>query len=175
MGLLQCFIGKLDIFLLICAADKVWITELTLIHKNIRSVYDLHALVYRSIWRKTHYHVTHKNNNVYSEGFDGHYHKYPSLSYRTRYDISDNVCLDFQNCRNSIFIHDQHILLSNNFYVPCDSIADPPLNDSILLSVFCRPDTWPTALSFSNFDNIFSFIATSYFFFSCCRVGSYCW
>ena len=32
------FIGKLDIFLLMCADDKVWITELTLIHKNIRSV-----------------------------------------------------------------------------------------------------------------------------------------
>jgi hypothetical protein len=32
------FIGKLDIFPLMCAADKVWLTELTLIHKNIRSV-----------------------------------------------------------------------------------------------------------------------------------------
>jgi len=28
---------KLDILPLMCAADKVWITELTLIHKNIRS------------------------------------------------------------------------------------------------------------------------------------------
>ena len=26
-----------------CAADKVWITELTLIHKNIRSVRNSHA------------------------------------------------------------------------------------------------------------------------------------
>ena len=31
------YIGKLDIFPLICAAE-VWITELILIHKNIRSV-----------------------------------------------------------------------------------------------------------------------------------------
>jgi hypothetical protein len=91
---------------------KVWITELTLIHKNIRSVHNLHVLVYLSIWRKTHYNVTDKNNNVYSEGFDRHYHKYPSLSYRTCSDISDNVCLDLQNCRNSIFIHDQHLLIT---------------------------------------------------------------
>ena len=31
------FIGKLNIFLLMCAPDNVWITELTWIHKNIRS------------------------------------------------------------------------------------------------------------------------------------------
>jgi len=37
------FIGKLDIFPLMCAADKVWITELTLIHKNIRLVCNSHA------------------------------------------------------------------------------------------------------------------------------------
>jgi ABC-type multidrug transport system fused ATPase/permease subunit len=36
-------IGKLDIFPLMCAADQVWITELTLIHKNIRSVCNSHA------------------------------------------------------------------------------------------------------------------------------------
>jgi len=45
-----------------------WITELNLIHKNIRSVRNSHAQVYRSIWRKTHYDVTDKNNNVSSEG-----------------------------------------------------------------------------------------------------------
>jgi len=43
------FIGKSDIFPLICAADKVWIAELTLIHKNIRSVRDSHMQVYPSI------------------------------------------------------------------------------------------------------------------------------
>ena len=37
------FIGKLDIFHLMCAADKVWITELTLIHKNITSVSNSHV------------------------------------------------------------------------------------------------------------------------------------
>jgi hypothetical protein len=33
-------------------------------------------------------------NKVSSKGLDRHYHKYPNLSYRTRWDISDNVCLD---------------------------------------------------------------------------------
>jgi hypothetical protein len=42
-------VGKLYFFPLMCAADKVWITELTLIHKNIRSVRNSHAQVYRSI------------------------------------------------------------------------------------------------------------------------------
>jgi hypothetical protein len=37
------FIGKLDMFPLMCAADRVWITELTLIHKNIRSVRNSHG------------------------------------------------------------------------------------------------------------------------------------
>jgi hypothetical protein len=40
---LNYFIGKLDIFPLICATDKVWITELTLIHKDIRSVRHSHV------------------------------------------------------------------------------------------------------------------------------------
>jgi hypothetical protein len=46
---------------------------------------------------KTHYDVTDKNNNVSSEGIDRHYHKY-----RTRWDISNNVCLYLQNWRYSI-------------------------------------------------------------------------
>ena len=74
------FNSKLDIFSLMCAADKVWITELTLIHKNIRSVRNLHAQVYRSIWCKTHYDVTVKNNSISSEGLDRHYHECPSSS-----------------------------------------------------------------------------------------------
>jgi hypothetical protein len=37
------FIDKLDIFPLMCADDEVWITELSLIHKNIRSVRNLHV------------------------------------------------------------------------------------------------------------------------------------
>ena len=64
------FISKLDIFPLISAADKVWSTELILIHKNIRSVRNFHW----SIWPKTHYDVTVKSNNVSSEGLDKHYH-----------------------------------------------------------------------------------------------------
>jgi hypothetical protein len=59
------FIGKLDIFPFMCATDKVWITELTLIHKNIRSVRNS-----RSIWHKTHYDITDKNNNISSEDLD---------------------------------------------------------------------------------------------------------
>ena len=54
---------------------KVLITELPLIYKNIRSVLNLHVQVYRLIWRKTHYDVTDKNNNVSSEGLDRHHHK----------------------------------------------------------------------------------------------------
>jgi hypothetical protein len=65
-------IWKLEIFPLMCAADKVWINELTLIHKNIRSV------------RKTHYDIIDKNNNVSSEDLNRHYHQYPSSAYQTR-------------------------------------------------------------------------------------------
>jgi hypothetical protein len=97
------FIGKLDIFPLMYAIDKIWITELTLIHKNIRSVLNSSAQVYWSIWCKTHYDITDKNNNVSSEGLDRHHHIYPSSYYRTRWDICDKVCLDFQNNRYSIY------------------------------------------------------------------------
>ena len=55
---------------------------------------DSHVQVYRSIWHKTHYNVTDKNNNVNSEDIDKHYHKYTSLSYQNRWDISNNVCLN---------------------------------------------------------------------------------
>jgi hypothetical protein len=41
--LLKIFIGKLSIFPFMCAADNVWITELTLIYKNIRSVRSSYA------------------------------------------------------------------------------------------------------------------------------------
>jgi hypothetical protein len=66
----------LDIFPLMCAAYKVWISELTLIHTNIRSVCNSHAQVYRSIWCKTHYDITDNNNNVSSESLYRRYHKY---------------------------------------------------------------------------------------------------
>ena len=45
-------IGKLDIFSLMHAADKVWITDLTDIEN------------YLSVWRHTHFDVTDKNNNA---------------------------------------------------------------------------------------------------------------
>ena len=80
-----------------CANDKVWITDLILIHKNIRSVHNSHAQIYRSILRKTHYDITDNNNNVIYEGLDRHYHKYPSSTYGTLGDISNDVCLDLQN------------------------------------------------------------------------------
>jgi len=69
-------VSKLYIFPLMCAAVNVWITELTLINKNIRSVRNSHVQVYLSIWRKMHYDVTNKNNNFSFEGLDRHYHKY---------------------------------------------------------------------------------------------------
>jgi hypothetical protein len=50
------------------------------------------------------YDITDENNNISSDGLDRYYHKYPSSSYQTHRDISDNVCLDLQNCHYSIFI-----------------------------------------------------------------------
>jgi hypothetical protein len=106
-----------------CAADKVWISELKLIHKNIRSVRNARAQVYRSIWRKTHYDVTHKNNNVSSEGLDRHYHKYHRSSNSTHWDISDNVCLDLQNCRYSIYTI---ISFKTYWYILCRVLVKVP-------------------------------------------------
>ena len=37
------FMGKLDIFPLMCAADKDWNTQLTLIKKNIKRVHNSHV------------------------------------------------------------------------------------------------------------------------------------
>ena len=65
-------ICKLYIFPVMCADDKVWITELTLIHKNIRSVHNSHSQAYQSIWRKTHNDLTDKNKNISSEGLHRH-------------------------------------------------------------------------------------------------------
>ena len=55
--------------------------------------------------RKTHYDIIDKNNTVSSEDLDRHYHKNHRSSYRTRWDISNNVCLDLQYCSYSIFHH----------------------------------------------------------------------
>ena len=63
------FIGKLDIFTLMSASDKVWITELTLIHKNIRSICNSNT---SQSDVKTHYDVTDKNNNISLEGINRH-------------------------------------------------------------------------------------------------------
>ena len=70
---------------------QIWITELTLIHKNIKSVRNSHAQVYQTIWRKTHNDITDKNNNISSEGLDRNYHIYSSSFYQTRWDIRDNA------------------------------------------------------------------------------------
>jgi uncharacterized membrane protein len=68
-------IGKLDIFPLLCAADKVWIIELTLIHKNIRAVRNSHVqkltLILKIICQCD---VTYKNNNASFEDLDIFYH-----------------------------------------------------------------------------------------------------
>ena len=44
----------------------------------------------QSMWRQTHYDVTDEN-------------KYRSSVYRTRYDTNDDVCLDLQNRRSSLY------------------------------------------------------------------------
>ena len=77
------FIGKLDIFPLMCVADKVW----------LRSVCNFHV----------HYDVMDKTNNISSEGVDRHDPNYPRSSYQTYWDNSDNVCLCLQDSHYSIF------------------------------------------------------------------------
>ena len=54
------------------AADNVWLTELTLIHTNIRSVHNSHVDKYQSVWRQTHYNITDKKSNISFEGIDRH-------------------------------------------------------------------------------------------------------
>ena len=62
------------------AADKVRITELTLIHKNIMSVRNSYGLEltdienYESVWCQTHFDVANKNKNASFEDLDIHYH-----------------------------------------------------------------------------------------------------
>jgi hypothetical protein len=75
-------ICKLDIFRLmcglLCATNKVWITELRLIHKNIRSVRTSHAQEltdienYWSVWRQTHFDVADKINNASFKDLNKH-------------------------------------------------------------------------------------------------------
>jgi hypothetical protein len=75
LSLILYFIGKLDIFPLMCLADKVLITELTLIHKNIRPLRNLHAkkmiLILNIICQCE---VNDKNNNASFEDLDIHYY-----------------------------------------------------------------------------------------------------
>ena len=77
---LKYIIDKFNIFSLMCAADNVWITELTLIHKNIMSFRNSHVHVYLWIDIKHIYDVTDKNNSISSEGLDRQYNKYSSSS-----------------------------------------------------------------------------------------------
>ena len=78
-GLTISVISKLNILPLMCTADKVCITELTLIHKNIRSVCNSHAqeltLILKlsvSVTSNT-FDVIDKNNNVSFEDLNIHY------------------------------------------------------------------------------------------------------
>ena len=72
----------LDIFPLMFSADKVWITVLTLIHKNVRSVRNSYVqeltLILKIIGQC-------------------------DVTCRTCCNTSDNVCLDLQNCHYSIY------------------------------------------------------------------------
>ena len=66
---------------------------------------------------KTHYDVTDKNNSVSSEGLDRHYNKYPSSSYQTHRNTSDNVCLNLQHCCYSIYIMLNKLALENKLTI----------------------------------------------------------
>ena len=63
-----------------CATNEVWITELCLIHKNVRSVSNPYAQEltdienYRSMWRQTHFDITDKINNVSFKDLNKLYH-----------------------------------------------------------------------------------------------------
>ena len=46
-----------------------------------------------------------------------HYHKYPSLSYQTHRDTSDNVCLNLQHCCYSIYIMLNKLALENKLTI----------------------------------------------------------
>ena len=74
-------ISRLDIFPLIFGADKVRITKLNLIHKNIRSVQNLYVqeltLMLKNIVQcdiKYNFDFTDKNNNVSFEDLNKHFH-----------------------------------------------------------------------------------------------------
>lgn len=54
-----------------------------------------------------------------------------SISYRTRCNTSDNGCLDFQNCRYSIYIIERKLYISM-----CKAVISSPV--SLMLSVECR-------------------------------------
>ena len=71
----KSFISKWDIFPLMCATDKLCITELTLIHKDIRLVRNSHVqelILILKIIRQCD--VTDKNNNASFVDLDIHYH-----------------------------------------------------------------------------------------------------
>jgi hypothetical protein len=58
---LSFFDSLVDIFPLMCATYKVWITELTLIPEK-----------YQSVWLQTYYNITDKNSSISFEGIDRH-------------------------------------------------------------------------------------------------------
>jgi hypothetical protein len=104
-------IGKLDIFPLMYVTDKVcWITELTLIHKNIRSVCH---------WHISQPDIKHimtsliKTITSVLKALTGIYHKYSTSSYWICCDTGDNVCLDLQNCHCSIYHNSRSIRILN--------------------------------------------------------------
>ena len=85
-------------FPFMCATDKVWITELTLLHKNIRSVRNSHIgesdvkhIMTSPI--KTIALILKVSTDIVT------------VSHLFDCDTGDKVCLDLQNCRYSIFIN----------------------------------------------------------------------
>jgi hypothetical protein len=89
-----------------CAADQVWNPELTLIHKNIRSVRNLHAqeliVILKIIGRCD---VKHILTSLIKTIMPVTYIITSITARQTCCDTSDNVCLYLQNCCHSTYIH----------------------------------------------------------------------
>jgi hypothetical protein len=96
---IRIFIGKLDIFPWMCAADKKksgslnwpWSTQIL-----GQFVTRMHQFIGQSDVK----HIMTSLIKTITLVLKRHYYKYPW----TRLDISDNVCLDLQNCCYSVYV-----------------------------------------------------------------------
>ena len=96
---------------------------------------------YLSVWCQTHYDFTDKTMTSALEISAYNYHYYHNSSYQTRYDTSDNVCLDLQNCCYSICI-----ILVDIFFRVSEALS---LNAGLFASVCLASRLHTTWHSFS--------------------------